>query len=245
MNRMQRSHRSAAPDPIRANLMRSAENLLLVIFLFLSACNTQANNVSAIEIPSPTSFQPGFANASDSPDSAAAPTSIYVPILTPPAPTPPEIVILPQSLAGGLNIPQFVLPTSLNPLTGLPPSDPSLLERRPLAIKVANYPRYIRPQSGLTLADNVFEYYIEGGLTGFTAVMYGNDSEWVGPVGSGHYHYFDQNIQRMYQAYLVFRLVDPRVGCPSTSFSTMTTSIRSEAPARSRRGARRTTRSGT
>ena len=41
------------------------------------------------------------------------------------------------------------------------PSDPSLLERRPLAIKVANYPRYIRPQSGLTLADNIFEYYIE------------------------------------------------------------------------------------
>ena len=54
------------------------------------------------------------------------------------------------------------------------------MERRPLAIKVANYPRYIRPQSGLTLADNVYEYYIEGGLTRFIAVFYGNNSEWVG-----------------------------------------------------------------
>jgi hypothetical protein len=105
-------------------------------------------------------------------------------------------------------VPDFTVVTSLNPLTGLPPSDLTLLERRPLAIKVANYPRYIRPQSGLTLADNIFEYYIEDGLTRFIAVFYGNDSEWVGPVRSGRY--FDENIQRMYQAYLVFKFADPR-----------------------------------
>ena len=108
-----------------------------------------------------------------------------------------------------MNVPAFTLPTSLNPLTGLPPSDPALMDRRPLAIKVANYPRYIRPQSGLTLADNVFEYYIEAGLTRFIAVFYGNNSEWVGPVRSGRY--FDENIQRMYHAYLVFKFADPRV----------------------------------
>ncbi len=74
---------------------------------------------------------------------------------------------------------------------------------------MANYPRYVRPQSGLTRADNVFEYYIEGGLTRFIAVFYGNDSEWVGPVRSGRY--FDENIQRMYQSFLVFKFADPRV----------------------------------
>ena len=41
---------------------------------------------------------------------------------------------------------------TIDPLTGLPPADPSLLQRRPLAIKVANYPRVFRPQAGLTLA---------------------------------------------------------------------------------------------
>ena len=83
------------------------------------------------------------------------------------------------------------------------------MERRPLAIKIANYPRYVRPQSGLTLADQVFEYYIEDGLTRFTAVFYGNNSEWVGPVRSGRF--FDENIQRMYQSYLVFKFADKRV----------------------------------
>jgi hypothetical protein len=100
-------------------------------------------------------------------------------------------------------------PGTIDPLTGQPPSHAGLLSRRPLAIKVANYPRYIRPQSGLTLADNVFEYYIEGGLTRFIAVFYGNTSEWVGPVRSGRF--FDENIQRMYQSFLVFKFADPRV----------------------------------
>jgi hypothetical protein len=108
-----------------------------------------------------------------------------------------------------VDAPAIAWPSSLNPLTGLPPSDPALLERRPLAIKVANYPRYVRPQSGLTLADTVYEYYIEAGLTRFIAVFYGNDSEWVGPVRSGRY--FDEHIQRMYHAYLVFKFADPRV----------------------------------
>jgi hypothetical protein len=109
----------------------------------------------------------------------------------------------------GVNVPAFTLPKDLNPLTGLPPSDPALMERRPLAIKVANYPRYNRPQYGLTLADNIYEYYIEGGLTRFIAVFYGNNSEWVGPVRSGRY--FDEHIQRMYHAFLVFKFADPRV----------------------------------
>ncbi|MGZ9224716.1 MAG: DUF3048 domain-containing protein, partial [Anaerolineales bacterium] len=94
---------------------------------------------------------------------------------------PTDTLTLPELLPTDTAIPTFILPASLNPLTGLLPSDASLMERRPLAIKVANYPRYVRPQSGLTLADTVFEYYIEAGLTRFIAVFYGNDSEWVGP----------------------------------------------------------------
>ena len=99
-------------------------------------------------------------------------------------------------------------PGALNPLTGLPAPDPTLLNRRPLAIKVAIFPRYMRPQSGLSLADQAFEYYIEDGLTRFIAVFWGNNSEWVGPVRSGRY--FDENVQRMYHAYLAFKFADPR-----------------------------------
>jgi len=139
----------------------------------------------------------------------AAPTPLYLPSVTPLPPTPLPIIVVPESLPEGVDVPAFTLSAILNPLTGLPPSDPALMDRRPLAIKVANYPRYIRPQSGLTLADNVYEYYIEQGLTRFIAVFYGNDSEWVGPVRSGRY--FDEHIQRMYHAYLVFKFADDRV----------------------------------
>lgn len=183
-------------------------NILAILILFISSCDSRPNEVPIGGNPSPTPFQPLTENASDSPYTDAAPTPLYLPSVTPLPPTPTEKVILPESLPEGVNVPAFTLPTSLNPLTGLPPSDPTLMERRPLAIKVANYPRYVRPQSGLTLADNIYEYYIEAGLTRFIAVFYGNDSEWVGPVRSGRY--FDEHVQRMYHAYLVFKFADPR-----------------------------------
>ncbi|MDP2778106.1 MAG: DUF3048 domain-containing protein, partial [Anaerolineales bacterium] len=95
-----------------------------------------------------------------------------------------------------------------NPLTGLPVNDPSLLQRRPLAIKIGNSPDYVRPQSGLTLADVVYEYYIEWGDTRFIAVFYSNDSSRVGPVRSGRF--LDEHIARMYHAFLMFKGADPR-----------------------------------
>jgi len=184
-------------------------NILAILMVLLTSCDPGSNNVPISGKPSPTPFQPLTENATDSPYAGAAPTPLDLPTFTPLPPTPTERVILPESMPEGVNVPAFTLPTSLNPLTGLPPSDLALMERRPLAIKVANFPRYNRPQFGLTLADNIYEYYIEGGLTRFIAIFYGNNSEWVGPVRSGRY--FDEHIQRMYHAYLVFKFADPRV----------------------------------
>jgi hypothetical protein len=185
-------------------------NLLFFLLVFLvSSCSARPDPSPASVIPSPTPFQPLTEDAAGSLYTGAAPTPLHLPTLTPLPPTPTARVILPESMPTGVDVSAFTLPTSLNPLTGLPPADPALMERRPLAIKVANYPRYVRPQSGLTLADNVFEYYIESGLTRFIAVFYGNNSEWVGPVRSGRY--FDEHVQRMYHAYLVFKFADPRV----------------------------------
>jgi hypothetical protein len=183
--------------------------LLTLLIVFFSSCDIQPTNVSLSGIPSPTPFQPVTEDLPNSPYTGAAPTPLNLPTFTPLPPTPTERVILPELMPEGVNVPAFTLPKELNPLTGLPPSDPELMNRRPLAIKVANYPRYNRPQGGLTLADNIYEYYIEGGLTRFIAVFYGNNSEWVGPVRSGRY--FDEHIQRMYHAYLVFKFADRRV----------------------------------
>jgi hypothetical protein len=99
-------------------------------------------------------------------------------------------------------------PSEYNPLTGLVPTDPSILNRRPLAVKISNYPREIRPQYGLTMADVVFEYYIEWLDTRFIALFYGNNAKQIGPVRSGRY--FDEHITRMYHSYYVFNYADPR-----------------------------------
>ncbi len=114
-------------------------------------------------------------------------------------------------LATPTSAPASVPPAAyLNPLTGLPVSDVNLLYRRPIAVKVVHYPRSVRPhQAGLTLADVVYEYYIEDGITRFIAVFYGQQAERVGPVRSGRY--FDEHIARMYQAFLVYASADTRV----------------------------------
>ena len=87
-----------------------------------------------------------------------------------------------------------------------------------MVIKIANSPDYIRPQSGLSLADVVYEYYIEWGDTRFIAVMYGNDSPMVGPVRSGRY--FDEHVARMYHAFLDVQRLPIRV-----SFHTWKTAL--------------------
>ncbi|MEK7787478.1 MAG: DUF3048 domain-containing protein [Chloroflexota bacterium] len=105
-------------------------------------------------------------------------------------PTPmPEVMIGPETY-----------PAGINPLTGLP-GDPVALNRRPLAIKISNFPRYVRPQFGLSLADAVFEHYSEGGTTRFTAIFLGNDADKVGPIRSARL--IDTVIPEMFGASLV------------------------------------------
>lgn len=123
----------------------------------------------------------------------------------------PSYYVPSQGLSGSVQIlpPPEVTPLSFtNPLTGLIVSDPSTFEHRPFAIKIANSPDYVRPQSGLTLADVVYEYYIEWGDTRFIAVFYSNNPKMVGPVRSGRF--FDEHVTRMYHAFLVFKSADPR-----------------------------------
>ncbi len=120
-----------------------------------------------------------------------------------PTPSPAD----PLSMAAPV-VPELTPDLNVDPLTGLHVNDPTLLNRRPLVIKISNYPREIRPQYGLNEADVVFEYYIEWLDTRFIGIFYGNNSSQIGPVRSGRY--FDEHILRMYHAYYVFNYADPR-----------------------------------
>lgn len=118
--------------------------------------------------------------------------------------TPQPITTYPPEGYGPVNFPENV-----NPLTGLPVADPSLLDRRPVSMKISNYPRGIRPQWGLSLADHVFEYYHESGLTRFFVVFYGQDTDMAGPIRSARLP--DEHLVRMYKSVFAFGSADERV----------------------------------
>lgn len=71
------------------------------------------------------------------------------------------------------------------PLTDQPVDVPGIERRGALVVKIDNLDPDARPQSGLTLADVVFEERVEGNITRFAAVFHGSDSDAVGPIRSG------------------------------------------------------------
>lgn len=156
--------------------------MLIAIFL-LTACQQAA----------PT-FSPEDIEAAVQQTLAALPTATATPTATStPTPTITPTPVIVQY--GPTNFPDNV-----NPLTGLEVSDPALLNRRPLMIKVSNFPREGRPHAGLSFADIVFDYYTGEGSNRFLALYYGQDATQIGPVRSGRL--VDRHLVGMYQGVL-------------------------------------------
>lgn len=178
------------------------KRLLLIVTLFnllLVGCQGEA-------APSPTlvSETSALATAVPSPTVVATPTLPPPPTTAPPTtptqpPAPEETAVsTPTSTPDipGLIGPLF--PENVNPLTGEVVNDPSVLQRRPFAVKISNAPAEVRPQNGLNRADLIFEHLAEGGLTRFTAVYYSQDVALVGSIRSGRF--IDLEIPVMYDA---------------------------------------------
>lgn len=181
--------------------------LLTILFFFWmqnrSLALAQAAAVpQTLPVPGQIEAQPATPVLSDAEGLSPTPTKRSVSTPTPlPSNTPAT------ALAPALPL---ELPPNYNPYTGQIPANAALLERRPIAVKITNFPRRVRGyQFGLSRSDVAYEYYIEDGLTRFIAVFYGQDAEKAGPVRSGRY--FDEHIARMYQSYLVFANADERV----------------------------------
>ncbi len=134
----------------------------------------------------------------------------WTPQPTQPTPTLfPTQTSLPASVDSSEVIGFYNFPEDINPLTGLPPANTYNLERRPVMVKVSNYPPSVRPQAGLSFADIVFEYYIGNGENRFLATFYGQDAAKAGSVRSGRL--VDSQLVSMYQGILVYGSADPRV----------------------------------
>jgi hypothetical protein len=178
--------------------------LLLAAALLLPACVTapsavQPSLVPTIALPTNTPVLP---TATSIPTLTLTPTETALPPTATPAFT--ETPSYPPLGRGPANFGE-----GINPLTGLEVSDASLLDRRPIVIKVENLPREHRPQWGLSLADLVYEYYTEFGATRFAAIYYGQDATQVGPIRSGRF--FDANLVQMYKAIFIYGSAYPDV----------------------------------
>jgi hypothetical protein len=109
-------------------------------------------------------------------------------------------------------------PAEVNPLTGLPVSNPENLNLPPALISITNFPVTARPQAGLSYSPFVFEMYIGEGMTRFLALFYGdfpkppestdtgNNSKvtvdyTIGPIRSGRLPY--EGIRKQYGGFLV------------------------------------------
>jgi hypothetical protein len=71
----------------------------------------------------------------------------------------------------------------LAPLTGLPDASGATKSRPSIAVKIDNAPE-ARPQSGLDVADVVYEEVVEGGVTRFIAIFHSAAPPVAGPVRS-------------------------------------------------------------
>lgn len=160
---------------------------LLPLGLLVAACATAAPPEAAASSPPPTSTL----------TASPAPTPTDTGGVTPPLPTPSPTAP-PTATPRPSPSPT---PAVINPLTGLALPDPAAIDRRPLAIKIAHFPRSVRPQFGLSLADNVWEHYTEGGVTRFTAIFLSQNVGKVGNVRSARL--IDALLGEAYQAMLV------------------------------------------
>jgi hypothetical protein len=178
--------------------------LLVLLIIFLASCQSNPQVHANSELADPIFISETVEEI--------PPAAIITPIPTetPGAPLSsvqytPQSNSIPDSNLIGLN----GFPPNFNPLTGLPVSQPDLLNRRPLLVKVSNYPRYGRPHAGLSYADVVFEYYIGEQVNRFLALYYGQDCQKIGPVRSGRY--VDYQLTRMYSGILAYGNADPKV----------------------------------
>lgn len=102
---------------------------------------------------------------------ANAPTDLPQPqILNPSETSPPRPTAQASAVETAASLPVV---NSINPLTGLPVQDPSLLQLPAVLVSISHFPVEARPQAGLSFAPYVFEIYITEGATRFLTTFYG------------------------------------------------------------------------
>jgi hypothetical protein len=167
----------------------------LAFSLILVGCG-QKSTPTVVSVPTQ---QPIVFTMTPSPQPTETATATFTPTATEtplPTDTPTPIVYGPNNF-----------PSDVDPLTGMVVSDPTLLDRRPIAVKVNIVPRSSnRPPWGLSYADIVYDYYHNDGYSRFHAIFLGSDASLVGPIRSGRL--LDYDLVHMYQSIFAYGSAD-------------------------------------
>jgi len=165
-----RSHSNAMRARRADHECRGRQLLFLVSAVAATFVMVACSSGSESQVPATRTPKPTFTTVPSTPLPvfSATPSCTATPHLTStPAPTPTATAN-----------PYF------NPLTGETVSDPAVLQRRPLLVRIGNDAE-VRPQSGLSMADMVWEEAMDGWtITRLTAVVWSRDPEVLKPVRS-------------------------------------------------------------
>jgi hypothetical protein len=185
--------------------MMALRSIVISLYLGLVLISCTGNPVQPVDTSTPTLPIISFPNpwATLTPFQPE-PTSTQV-IITPTLP-PTETPLPPTNQGYG----PANFPNGVNPLTGLQVSDPEILQRRPVAVKVNIVPRRNnRPPWGLSFADHVYEFYQNAGYSRFHAIFLSQDADLVGPIRSARM--FDDALVRMYKSVFSYAGADPKI----------------------------------
>lgn len=181
----------------------------VALFTLLAACQSGPTLPPVITDAPIQSLTPTTAADAPKPSTIpASPTTLIEP--SPSATAAPDATQAPTASATPLpvTIGPDNFPADVNPLTGLKVADTTLLDRRPVAVKIHVAEPYVRPAWGLSFADLVFEYYHTAyyGPARLHAIFYGQDAELAGPIRSGRFP--DDDLIRMYKSIFAFGSAD-------------------------------------
>ncbi|MBI5670767.1 MAG: DUF3048 domain-containing protein [Chloroflexi bacterium] len=163
----------------------------------LPGTNTPSPEPRTIELATNTPAGPS-ATLSSSPTPTLTPTASFTPTNT--ATATPTATDTPSPTPTPIG--PFSYPEGVSPLTGLPYPSDEAMNRRTLIVKISNFPPLVRPQSAVNLADVVYEYEVEGGVTRFAALYRNNAPTHVGSIRSARL--FDLELIQMYNALFAY-----------------------------------------
>lgn len=134
--------------------------LLILLLTLLAGCAAPPDSPAEPTPHAPATLTSTF----PAPPASATPT----PTITVTASPQPRLTPLPSGPEAGDFAP------GVNPLTGLPVLDPSLLDLPAVLVSISNSPVTARPQAGTGFAPWIFELFIGTGTTRFMGVFYGD-----------------------------------------------------------------------